>query len=261
VRIRPLEAADVEVVAPLWAAGFAEMGPLMYDSIRRSPVTALVALAAVAGALAARAWVTAGLLAAGAAALYTPALGGALLQRLLAAGIESQRRRDMTPDTIFRTWRVPGASEFLVAVAGGRIVGCVAVAAHHTLHKERAAGVPARPGEASVWRLSVDPSARRLRIGRRLMDAAEAWAAAHGATAVTLVTGNVASKQFYRRIGYATESMPRARHVLFGPAGAHPVGWLDRARHLRLSSRLHPSSGTVFVKHLPPPAPAAEPAH
>lgn len=251
VEIRPLQASDVEIVVPLWAAGFAEMGPLLYDSMRRSPVVALVALAAITSALVARAWVVAGVLAAVVVVVYVRPLGGALLQRLLRAGIDSQRRRDMTPATIFKVWQRPAESEFFVALAAGRVVGCVAVALHHTLHKERASGVPLQAGEASVWRLSVDPAARRLHIGRALMEAAEGWALAQGAGAVSLITGNDDSKRFYRRIGYGVETLPRAQAVLFGPGRAAAGCGRSRLAACRLGRRVHATSGTVFVKHLP----------
>jgi len=197
------------------------------------------------------------------AAMASDAGGGALLRAALWQGILRQTRRDMTRETI-GFWQRPGgagapASEFLVAEVAGAVVGCVAVLSQHTLYKERRAAAGADAGararEASVWRLSVSPAARRLGVGRALMAAAEAWAAARGCTHVSLVTGNAASQKFYRSIGYGIEDEARARQVLFGASGepADVRGWLQR-RMLR--SRVG-ARGTVFCKLLgaaPPPA-------
>jgi hypothetical protein len=131
----------------------------------------------------------------------------------------------------------------------------------HTLHAERAPGVPPRAGEASVWRLTTVPAARGRGVGRALMAAAEAWAAAEGAHHVSLITGNAESKAFYRRIGYAPETLDRAAAVVFG-SPAPTVPWWNVRRWLqaRMLARRCGSRTTIFARALevaPAPVPGA----
>jgi GNAT superfamily N-acetyltransferase len=179
-------------------------------------------------------------------------------------GIQRQTRRDMTVDTISAVWQQPGESQFLVCLdsSSGALLGCVAVARRHTLEKEarRGAGVPAPTGDASLWRLTVAPAARRLGAGRALMAAAEDWARAHGCRRMTLICGNRESQQFYRRVGYGAADEARARLVLFGPSGAPArgdvLGWLRLAL---LRTRVRRRGGTVMERALgEQPAAAAE---
>ncbi|WP_369056328.1 GNAT family N-acetyltransferase [Kineococcus terrestris] len=81
---------------------------------------------------------------------------------------------------------------FLVAAARGGDVGCVGVRLLD-------------PGTAEVKRLYVAPAARGLRLGVRLLEAAEEWARARGAQRVVLDTRRelVAALALYARAGYA----------------------------------------------------------
>jgi hypothetical protein len=80
------------------------------------------------------------------------------------------------------------------------------------------------------------------------MAAVEAWAAARGYAAVSLVTGNPESRAFYERIGYASEAEPRARRVIFGPTGE--ARGLAAAAKLRMLRRRLNVNRTILVKHL-----------
>lgn len=236
--IRPMRAADVAVLEPVWRSGFAEMGPHSYRKLVSSPRPLLLG-AAFAGALWAAGFPLAGALcAAGSAALYTP-LGAAALAGALWCAIRAQSL-GFKPGG--------GGGHFFVAERPqGELLGCVCVKEAHTLYREAERGVSAPPsGEASVWRLTVAPAARRMGVGRLLMAAAEAWARERGCGAVSLITGNPESAQFYRKIGYAGESEARARRALWGERGA-PAGWLGRLREPLLAARLR---ATIFSKLL-----------
>ena len=238
VIIRPMRASDVAVLEPMWRSGFAEMGPHSYRKLTATPRPLLVG-AAFAGALWAAGFPLAGALCAvGSASLYTP-LGSAALVGALWCAIRAQSL-GFKPGA--------GGGHFFVAErpAQGELLGCVCVKEAHTLYREAERGVPAPPGEASVWRLTVAPSARRLGVGRLLMAAAEAWARERGCGAVSLITGNPESAQFYRKIGYAGESEARARRALWGERGA-PAGWFGRLREPLLAARLRT---TIFAKPL-----------
>ena len=65
---------------------------------------------------------------------------------------------------------------FFVARHAGEIVGCCAL-------------VEAGDGTAEIKRMFVDPEARGLRIGQKLLEALEVHAGARGLTAVRLETG------------------------------------------------------------------------
>jgi hypothetical protein len=89
--------------------------------------------------------------------------------------------------------RRSGHGEILVAAQRGAIVGSVVVG--HDGHR------------GWVYYLAVAPARRRGGLGRRLMQAAEAWVAARGVRKLELMvrTGNAAVADFYERIGYARE--------------------------------------------------------
>jgi len=171
----------------------------------------------------------------------------------------------MTPATIVHRWLRPRESTFLVAmdvdaVSGQEtaLLGCVAVKMVHTLHSERLPGVPVQPGEASVWRLTTVPAARGRGVGRALMTAAEEWAAAQGAHHVSLITGNIESKAFYRRIGYQAEELPRAAAVVFGTPHPNVPCWNVRrwVQAHNLARRCGPRT-TIFARCIAPPPTAA----
>ena len=85
---------------------------------------------------------------------------------------------------------------FLVAAAGGRDVGCVGV--------RFLDGQAPAPRRAELKRLYVAPAARGLRLGRRLLDEAHAWARARGAREVVLDTRSelTAALRLYAAAGY-----------------------------------------------------------
>jgi ribosomal protein S18 acetylase RimI-like enzyme len=71
-------------------------------------------------------------------------------------------------------------------------------------------GVPHMPFEASVFRLAVDKDYRKIGLGKTLMETVEHYAKKNNCKNVTLITGNLQSKKFYKRIGYTNESLERA---------------------------------------------------
>jgi ribosomal protein S18 acetylase RimI-like enzyme len=244
---------DNAAVTDLWMRGFLEMAGPAHAKIAASPTAFAVFAAAAAAAWALRAppVVPVCALAFG-TMLYTPA-GLALYRALLWQGIRRQAHATMRPETFSEKWlctappgAAPGAwderrTAFFVAVRAddpsGAPVGCVAVKCEHTLHRERLAGVEAARGEASIWRLTTAPSARRLGVGRALMEAAEAFARRAGCSSMSLITGNDESKAFYARVGYTLEQEPRARAVLFGEGG-EPRGVLGLVKSQALRVRL-----------------------
>ncbi len=80
---------------------------------------------------------------------------------------------------------------FFVARRAGALVGCAAL-------------VVGAAGEAELKRMYVDPAARGLSIGRRLLQAAEAAARAEGVTVIRLETGihQAEALGLYRASGY-----------------------------------------------------------
>lgn len=284
VRLRPLRLPDdLSVVVPLWQSGFAEMGPHVYARAigGRRALFLAVGAALCLGLLvvgARRAFLPA-LLVVGAVA--TPCLGERVVMALLWLGIYAQTWATMRSGNA-RMWLKPNHSNFIVAEvtappathSGGgsgdssgpattTIGGCVAVRMTHTLHAERRRGVATVGDEASVWRLTVAPSLRGTGLGRTLMAAAEAWAAGLGAAHISLITGNPESRRFYQRIGYTSETMPRAVRVVFGDGASEgaiascgwgPLAWLKLQR---LRGRLG-ANGTVLVRELVAPAAPSE---
>lgn len=61
----------------------------------------------------------------------------------------------------------------------------------------------------NIMGIAVDPSCRRMGIGRALLEAGEAWAKATGAEGVRLVSGEsrTGAHAFYRSLGYQGDKM------------------------------------------------------
>lgn len=95
-----------------------------------------------------------------------------------------------------RLWAGDPQGSLLVAEDEERVVGFVAV--HAVPFVERAGHF------ARVTGLSVRPESRRAGIGRRLLHAAEEWAAAHGCSAVEITSRRTRADAhaFYRNVGY-----------------------------------------------------------
>ncbi|MCE4557300.1 GNAT family N-acetyltransferase [Roseateles cellulosilyticus] len=105
--------------------------------------------------------------------------------------------------------RLAGAQGF-VAERGGRLVGTIAVRGPKPAG-EAYIGDPSpplftTPGTAILSQLAVHPDCRGLRLGERLLDAAEAWARAQGLTQIALDTAEPATalRRRYERRGYVT---------------------------------------------------------
>lgn len=248
VTVRDYKPADHDVIVPMWKNGFAEMGPHEYRRFTSSAWPFIV-FASLGSGAALVGWTTAAKCLVGfGAAIYTP-FGKWLLNSMLWTSINIQAKVSM--GDIEGRWMQEGQSHFFVAEYDGRPVGCVAVKAVHTLHCERnaAAGAEPVPGEASIWRLTVDPNARKLGIGKLLMSKAEGWASEQGCKYMTLVTANPESKLFYRRLGYAVESQERARKILFGDSGV-ATSVFGGMKSRFLERRLNKETGTVFMKQL-----------
>jgi ribosomal protein S18 acetylase RimI-like enzyme len=89
----------------------------------------------------------------------------------------------------------------LVALLGGRIVGCVTLETHGRTSPE---DDPLGPERAHIRMLGVLPEARGRGVGRALMAACESRAIAAGKTLMTLHTTHLmeAAQAMYRRLGY-----------------------------------------------------------
>ncbi len=229
---------------PMWRRGFHEMWPSSYRKMLGSAgFWALAAGNVALGAylcLARGAWAGAPLALFFAALAFPPA-GGRIFSAIMWRAVHAQ-------SFLFKPCATRDVA-YWVAVArggGGALVGCVCVREGHTLGREAERGAAEAPGEASVWRLSVAPAARRLGAGRALMAAAEAHARARGARHMSLITGNDASRAFYCAIGYRPEELGRATRVLFGPS-QRPATLLGRLRAAFLPRRLQ---STILVKEL-----------
>ncbi len=87
-------------------------------------------------------------------------------------------------------------SQVLVAEdAGGAVLGWIHVFGNHLLESE---------GEAEVGGLVVDSGARGQGVGKRLMEAAEAWAREHGYLRVCVRSNKIRleTHKFYLHLGY-----------------------------------------------------------
>lgn len=97
-----------------------------------------------------------------------------------------------------------------VAELDGRLVGTVAVRGPKPPGEAYIADPPpplyTTPGTAILSQLAVHPDCRGQGVGERLIDAAEAWAAARGFTQIALDTAEPASalRRRYERRGYVT---------------------------------------------------------
>jgi RimJ/RimL family protein N-acetyltransferase len=114
-------------------------------------------------------------------------------------------------------WAAEAQGEVLVAEAGGAEAGSAAasgeavgvVAVHRIPYFERAGAF------ARVLALSVDAGQRRAGIGRRLMAAAERWAAAQGCVTVEVTSRRARddAQRFYRALGYTDRCAESGRFI------------------------------------------------
>lgn len=121
---------------------------------------------------------------------------------------------------------------FVAEAADGAIIG--AVIASHDGHR------------GWIYKLAVDPTARKRGLGERLVRAAERWIAEQGVVKTMLLIRdtNVAVRGFYERLGYAAE--PR----------------LVMSRWLRADPRRpDPSDVEVVITHLEMTRPPTAPPH
>lgn len=115
------------------------------------------------------------------------------------AGLSGQLGYPSTRAEIERRYRaLDGNPDSQVLIAEGRdgaVLGWLHVFGNHLLESE---------GEAEVGGLVVDSRARGQGIGKRLMDAAEAWARGHGYTKVCVRSNTIRleTHRFYQRLGY-----------------------------------------------------------
>jgi ribosomal protein S18 acetylase RimI-like enzyme len=252
VSIRAYRSEDYVDTVRIWELGFLEMGASLYSETLRWPVLAVLGAATV-GAYAASS-LTAAYVGVALGLAWLSPLGRVAVESALWRGILAESSKTMSRDMLQSKWTRPPHA-FFIAELEGRVVGCVAVrCGEHTLYKERARSFDSVLGEffarqASVWRLSVDSSVRRLGVGRMLMEKAEAHAARAGCTSISLITANPASRRFYERLGYSFDNPDEAARVVFGPS-LRPLPWsvLGWLRFMRLQGRL---KRTILAKRLP----------
>jgi GNAT superfamily N-acetyltransferase len=103
-----------------------------------------------------------------------------------------------------------GHAELLVAREAGRLVGTVMVG--HDGHR------------GWVYYVAVAPERQSTGLGRRLMDAAEAWLRGKGAPKVQLMVRaeNAGVRAFYRRLGYSDTHVAVMEKWLAAPPAAKP---------------------------------------
>jgi len=105
--------------------------------------------------------------------------------------------------------RLAGAQGF-VAELDGRLVGTIAIRGPKPAGEAYIADPPpplyTTPGTAILSQLAVHPDCRGQGVGERLIDAAEAWAAAQGFAQIALDTAEPATalRRRYERRGYVT---------------------------------------------------------
>jgi GNAT superfamily N-acetyltransferase len=249
VSIRTYTAADYNETIPIWQRGFYELYPYTpLQVLDHNPLAFAIGLASSIALWWMEYYICMYLVLA-MTLLFTSIVGRTVGRSVfwLAILLETtQTMRDM------QAWSVAGFSHFWVAEYQGHIVGCVGIKGHHTLFKERR--VPntdkQQQYEASVWRLSVHEKARRLGVGKMLMNAAEQWAIDNGYRHVSLVTGNPQSQQFYARLSYEVESLERAKTVIFGARDAPTTTSIgDRFKYAMLIRRLTKRK-SILVKHV-----------
>lgn len=214
--IRQYDRNDYCYVLPIWQKGFRELSKDAHRDMSSSKVTVFMLSIAAAALVSGRTLAAASILMG--AGVLRSAMGEALIGRLMDIAIRRETSRDMTQEALNTRWAKPGESAFFVAEYKGRVIGCVGVLGKHTLYKEqrRSASNPNKGDEASIWRLSVDASARRLGVGKKLVARVEEWCKEQGYTRISLVCGNTESKRFYERIGYKQVPFERAVAMMFG---------------------------------------------
>jgi len=123
------------------------------------------------------------------------------LVRLL--GVLFSIEADFRPDRarqrrgLLRMLDDPARRLVLVAEAGGAVIGMVTVQLVVSTAEGGASGL--------VEDLVVDATHRGAGVGRHLLEAAEAWARARGATRLQLLAdaGNAPALEFYARLGWS----------------------------------------------------------
>jgi len=98
-----------------------------------------------------------------------------------------------------------------IAQSGGERLGCVFL----VQARDEAGGHP-EPGTAQLRMLLVEPSARGMGLGRRLVDECERFARERGYRRIRLWTNSVllAARAIYKSAGYRL--VARERHASFG---------------------------------------------
>jgi len=129
------------------------------------------------------------------------------------AGLCGQLGYPSTRDEIARRWaRLAGDAAHAVFVAADhdRAIGWIHVAVRPLLEFDLS---------AEIWGLVVDEQSRGAGVGRRLLEAAEQWAAASGCTAVRVRSriARVRAHAFYERHGYLKS---KTQHVFEKPLAA-----------------------------------------
>lgn len=251
VTVRAYRPEDYAAVVHAWQRGFSELTPYSYRRIFGTPIPFVIlgvlgVLSTLAtSSLTARLCIWSFIL-----ALCIPKTGIALLSGLMEVGIFANTRKDMTREKLPAVWQREGESGFFVAEADGVIVGCAAVRRGHTLEpapSSASSGASYQPREASIWKVSVVPAARKLGVGRLVMAACEQWAAAQQCTHLSLICGNDASQLFYRRLGFSNETRERAYRAMFGE-GMTPRGLVQTLKAKGLPRRLEGDKATILVK-------------
>jgi len=122
-------------------------------------------------------------------------------QGILAVTAKIDVFTDEEKDTVRELWD-DGGYDFLVAHHDGRVVG-------YTCYGERAL----TEGTYDLFWIAVDPSARRLGVGRALMRATEAEVQKRGGRILIAETSGMESyastRAFYESVGYQKEAVIR----------------------------------------------------
>jgi aminoglycoside 6'-N-acetyltransferase len=142
------------------------------------------------------------------------------------ATIAPDRWRVLPVDAIAESRRFWQASdrqdEILVAVADGRVIGMVDL----WLRRPRDPNNARPPRIEAHLGISVAPAARGQGVGTALMEAAEAWARAHGAERMDLGldAANTDAQRLYERLGYEVHGHSMSKAIQPDPASAAPPG-------------------------------------
>lgn len=115
-----------------------------------------------------------------------------LLEHSDVAQLNDPRRYFLTP-----------GGEVFIALRNGIVVGSAAVLPHGS------------PGEWEIAKLAVDPSERGRGLGRQLVQRCIAYATAHGATRMVLVSNHqlVAALRMYRALGFEDRPVPETGYL------------------------------------------------